>query len=82
MLGDAPNDAPSGDDAAAVATQADTPETPNYNINQFVEPGQTQGLPGAWIGTNTTAPGGGGSAPAPAPRPAPRAAASPPSSGQ
>lgn len=73
LLGDAPNDAPSGEDAADTG---ETPEQPNYNINQFVEPGQTQGLPGTWLGNS-----GGSStpAPAPAPRPAPKpAAATPP----
>ncbi|MEO8505097.1 MAG: hypothetical protein ABI609_14450 [Acidobacteriota bacterium] len=73
MLGEAPNDAPSGDDGGGDYGES---EQPNYNINQFVEPGKTQGFPGAWLGSGSAG-GSSGGAPRPAPAPAPRAATPP-----
>jgi len=83
MLGDAPNDAPQPGDDTGGGDQGDqTADTP-YSINQFVEPGQTQGMPGSWLGNGSG--GGSSSAPsAPAPKPAPKPAApvaAPPSGG-
>lgn len=74
VLGDAPNDAPAGDAASGAD---DEPEARNYNINQFVEPGKTQGLPGNWIGGGSGGSSGGAPRPTPAPAPAPRATPAP-----
>lgn len=47
----------------------------NYGVKQFVEPGQTQGIPSRFIGSGSTGPSPGHSlAPAPAPAPAPATA--------
>ncbi len=75
MLGAAPNDlpvpptpgSPEAAAAAAAAAAAGTsaaPATP-YSINQFVEPSQTQGLPGGWIGSSGYGAGSSASPPPP-----------------
>jgi len=72
MLGAAPNDLPvppepgSPEAAAAAAAAANAPaeQAPAYTVNQFVEPGQTQGLPGGWMGGS-----GYGAGPAASPQP-------------
>jgi len=72
MLGAAPNDLPVPPEpgspeaiaAAAAAANAPREEAPAYTVNQFVEPGQTQGLPGGWMGGS-----GYGAGPAASPQP-------------
>ena len=72
MLGAAPNDLPvppapgSPEAAAAAAAAANAPaeQAPAYTVNQFVEPGSTQGLPGGWMGGS-----GYGAGPSAAPQP-------------
>ena len=72
MLGAAPNDLPvppapgSPEALAAAAAAANAPrdEGPAYTVNQFVEPSQTQGLPGGWMGGS-----GYGAGPAASPQP-------------
>lgn len=50
-LGWAPNDAADPDAETAVGTSQDQPqgERPPITYNQFVEPSQTQGMPGEWV---------------------------------
>jgi len=86
-LGWAPNE---GEDAAAGGAPAAGPQVfgqqePPITYNQFVEPDQTQGMPGTWVGYPVNAP----TQPqviiqqvAPAPAPAPAPAAPPSDSGQ
>lgn len=51
-LGWAPNEGEEagGEGVAAAAAQATGQEQPNVSYNQFVEPDQTQGMPGNWVG--------------------------------
>lgn len=75
-LGWAPNEGEEGtaEGAAAAAAQATGQEEPNLTYNQFVEPDQTQGMPGEWVAYpssgqrgagvyNQNAPGGPGGGP-------------------
>lgn len=60
-LGWAPNEGeetPAEGSPAAAAAQATGQEQPNITYNQFVEPDQTQGMPGNWVGypVNTNSP--------------------------
>lgn len=87
MLGAAPNDLPVPPEpgtpaaaaaaAAAAVAAAQGQQAAPYSINQFVEPGQTQGIPGGWIGNS----GGYSSGPPPTATPPP-AATPPPGANQ